>query len=292
LWYIYRFVVGDTVWQLQGNYAQFHLEAFDKDQKFSPKAWRDLDPALRDELCSAVLTKPMFLGIILFLWVGRMMGEFKTCVHLVQDVSGLASVPHEGHAHHCVAERDGTHHIKGMKLGTRLLIYTLVVIPKFVICILLTIVGLEWLAATDNFAALILNALVLGFIVDIDEHILQFFLPQRCAAALEVTKFAYPRSIVGGSEEEKEEERLSEMVKDYIRNVVYLTIAVAIAYVYIMYLQQVVPWFAHDVKEHCGPWFENRFIPKCTPFMKGCFPFGSGTVPPHDISYDGMLPQA
>ena len=65
-----------------------------------------------------------------------------------------------------------------------------VVIPKFIICILLTVIGLQWLTATEGFAALILNALLLEFIVDVDENILKFFLPKRCATALEATKFA------------------------------------------------------------------------------------------------------
>jgi len=287
LWYVYRFVVGDSVWHIQGNYAQFHVQAFGKDQKFNQTAWRNLDTGLRDGLCSAVLTKPLFLGIILFLWVGRMMGEFKACNRLLWDVANLSAVPSEASSYQCIVEREGNHQVIGMKCGTRFLIYTLVVIPKFCICILLTVIGLQWLTATEGFAALILNALVLGFIVDIDENILKFFLPQRCKTALEATKFAYPSK---GSK--SDEVLLHEMVHDYVRNVLYLGLAIAVTYVYITYLQQVLPWFRHDIHENCGHWFVNRFVPKCTPFMHGCFPFGSGAKPPHHISYNEMLPHS
>jgi len=287
LFYVYKFVVGDSVFQIQGAYATYHVEVFGKDKQFNTTAWREFDSAARDDLCSAVLTKPFFLGIVLFLWVGRMMGEFKTCVRLFENVNSLATVPSEAFSYQCVVEREGDHQIIGMKCGTRFLIHVLVVIPKFCICIILTIIGLQWLTATESFAGLILNALALGFIVDIDENILNFFLPKRCTANLEKTKFAYPSKGTLS-----EDERLSEMVQDYIRNIGFLLGSMAIAFMYVESFQQVLPYFSHDIAEHCGRWYENRFIPECTPFMKGCFPFGAGAKLPHHISYAAMLPPA
>jgi len=283
LYYVHKFVVGDSVWRIQGNYAQFHVEVFSMAQQFNTTAWRDMDSGLRDELCSAVLTNPRFLGIILFLWVGKMMGEFKACVRLLGDVTSLATVPSEAYTYQCIVERDGNHQIIGMKCCTRFFIYTLVVIPRFFICILLAVIGLQWLTATEGFADLVLNAMALGFIADIDENILNFFLPKRCAQALEVTKFAYPSK---GTK--TEDVRMYEMVHDYARNVMFFVVAITIVYGHIAYFQQVLPWFSFDIHAHCGLWFENRFIPKCTPFMEGCFPFGSGTQPPHH--YHQMLP--
>lgn len=285
LWYVYKFVVGASVWQIQGSYAQFHVEVFDMNKKFNTTAWRDFDAGARDDLCSAVLNKPSFLGIVLFLWVGRMMGEFKTCVRLFENINALATVPSEAFSYQCVVEREGDHQIIGMKCGTRFCIHMLVVMPKFVICIILTVIGLQWLTATESYDGLILNALALGFIVDIDENILNFFLPARCTANLEKTKFAYPSK--GTLSEDK---RLTEMVADYIRNIIYLLLSASIAVIYVGYLQQVLPSFEHDIDHHCGAWFENRFIAECTPFMKGCFPFGPGANPPHHISYGEMLP--
>jgi len=148
-------------------------------------------------------------------------------------------------------------------------------------------IGLQWLTATEGFADLVLNALALGFIADIDENILNFFLPKRCGKALEETKFAYPSK---GAK--TEDVKLGEMVHDYVRNITFFVFAITIVYLFIAHLQQVLPWFPHDINEHCGLWYENRFIPKCTLFMKGCFPFGSGAAPPHHISYDEMLPHS
>lgn len=287
LWYVKKFVVGDSVWHIQGNYAQFHVTAFTKDKVFDPSAWRDLDPVLRDELCSAVITNPMFLGIILFLWVGRMMGEFKACNRLWTDLTNLATIPSAAYSHQCMVERDGNHQIIGVKCETRFLIYILVLIPKVFIALVLMMIGLQWLTATEGFADLVLNALALGFIADIDENILNFFLPKRCGRALEETKFAYP-----SKGKKSEDVKLGEMVHDYVRNICFFVVAVTIVYLFIGHLQQVLPYFPHDIREHCGLWYENRFIPKCTPFMKGCFPYGSGATPPHHISYDEMVPNS
>jgi len=275
LW-VKLYVVGESVWNIQGNYAQFHHDIFDKAGRFKDKAWVEWDGP-RDELCGAVLTKQVFLGFILFLWIGRMLGELKTCMRLWNDLSALPSVPGEASISNTVLERNGQHEIIGLTCFTRMMLYLFTLIPKFCIAVLLLLIGLQWLTATENFADLILNALALEFVIGIDEQILEFFLPQRCRGNLKATKFAYP-----SSGPQNDQQQLQAMVKDYRRNIFYFIIACGGTYCYLKYAQQVLPFFQFDVGEHCGKWFMNRFQPKCKLFEKDCFPFGESS--PHDYS--------
>jgi len=269
------------VWTIQGNYAAFHKHIFAKDGNFEQKSWVDWEGP-RDELCGAVLTKEVFLGSVLFLWVGRMTGELKTCVRLFQAVSGLPGVPENASLSHTVLERNGQSHIIGMSCFTRLTLYSFVIIPKTFLCLALMVVGCQWLTATESFADLILNALALEFIVGIDEAILENFLSQRAKTTVANTLFAYPSK--GPLDAEKD---LHNMVTDYRRNIGYMVFALSFTILWLFKLQQVIPNYSWDIGAQCGEWYMNRFKPRCQPFEKDCFPFGNVTA---QHKYDAVEP--
>merc|ERR1711904_444910 len=62
--------------------------------------------------------------------------------------------------------------------GFRWALYLLLVLPKFLINLALLVVGSMWLAATDDFADLVLNAVALEFIILIDETIFDAMFPR------------------------------------------------------------------------------------------------------------------
>lgn len=273
LHWVYKYVVGESIFNIQGNYAKFHRDVFDGHGRFKEKAWIDWDGP-RDDLCSAVLTKKLFLGAVLFLWMGRMMGEFKSIVRLTQDLNALPSVPAGASVADTVLERNDQIEIIGMTCCSRFIIYLIVILPKLAINIILAGIGLQWLTSTENFADLILNALALEFVIGIDEQILEFFLPARCTTSLLSTKFAYP-----SKGRQKPEQELAAMVWDYTRNIMYFVATVGLTVAYLNYAQQVLPYHTFDIKEHCNLWFLNRFTPKCSMFQDGCFPFGDAKSP-------------
>jgi len=280
--WVNKYVVGESVWTIQGNYAKFRKDVFDHQGQFKEQAWVDWDGP-RDDLCGAVLTKTVFLGAILFLWIGRMLGEFKSIVRLSQDLYAIPRAP-SGAAHqHSILERSGHHAIIALTTGMRITLFCMVIFPKFVINITLALIGLQWLTATENFADLILSALALEFVIGIDEQILEYFLPKRCADNLQATKFA----IVAVINNDKDAV-MQRMVKDYNRNIFYFLLAVAMTIVYVLYVQQVLPFYEGDIVQHCGLWYENRFHPRCEPFEKNCFPYGK-TTQAHD--YGMMTPK-
>lgn len=213
--WVNMYVVGESVWTIQGNYAQFHREVFDKHGNFNSTAWEHWKGP-RDDLCGAVLTKGVFLGVILFLWIGRMLGEFKTCVRLHGDMHALPNAPSGTTIQQLIVEREEEFHIIALTCSMRLLLFMLVIIPKIFICIILGLIGLQWLTATESFEDLILNALALEFVIGIDEQILEFFLPKRCTTNVEATKFAYP-----SSGPKTQQEKMHAVMHDYRRNIFY-----------------------------------------------------------------------
>jgi len=276
LYFAYSYIVGNSVWTLQGYYAKFHSELFDADGTFQHDTWQSWKGP-RAEICDAVVTKPPFLGCILFLWIGRMLGEFKSTQRQIREIRALPAAHEDANLSHCILER-GTEgadcEIIALTCPTRLAILLLVMTPKIVVCVLLGVMGCVWLTATTSFADLILNALALEFIIGIDENILDFFLPARTKARLGSTKLAYAKQEVTPEKLEQ------DIVADSLRNIGYLVLCVLMTIVFVMY-QQVLPFFSFDIHEHCGDWYMNQFNPKCPAFPKGCFPFKGTDAPYH-----------
>lgn len=281
--WVNEYIVGNSVWILQGQYAQFHREIFNDKGEFQDHSWMKWEGP-RGELCDAVINKKLFLSGILFLWIGRMLGEFKTCHRMTREIWSLPSAPSGAHSGHCLIEGrkaagGAITEVIAMTTLTRVLIYVVVLVPKVTVCLLLAVLGSQWLTATLSFSDLILNALALEFIIGIDENILEFFLPARIKERLGSTKFAYPTK-----EPHTPEQADRALVDDYTRNLLYFVAAICITTAYTLYAQQVLPGSGHDIEEHCGAWYMNQFSQKCLPFENGCFPFGPDTSSPHDYA--------
>lgn len=279
------YIVGNSVWTIQGQYAKFHREVFDKSGEFMQEAWKNWNGP-RDELCDAVINKRLFLGCILFLWIGRMLSEFKTCHRMYREIFNLPRAPRGTPFKNCVVHgRQFPQEVEivAMNRGVLVAIACLVLVPKVSVCLLLATLGCQWLTATLSFSDLILNALALEFIIGIDESILECFLPKRVKGRLESTKLTYVILLEDTVEAEEK-----AVIDDYKRNILYFCVGVLLTTVYVVYLQQVLPFKNWgDIDEHCGEWYYNQYRPKCSPFELGCFPYGEVDAP-HD--YGKMQP--
>jgi hypothetical protein len=280
------YIMGNSVWVLQLQYAKFHSEVFTAEGKFKPDVWHKWDGP-REELCGAVINKKLFLGGILFLWVGRMLGEFKDNQRLARTIWKLPSAPPGARMKHCVldnrkpaeGEDKPENEIIALTCCIRFLVFIVVIIPKFCICIILAGLGAHWLSATTCFSDLILNALALEFIIDIDANILDFFLPRRLKTRADATKFSFPRNL-----DETSEEKEATRQFDYIRNAIYFVVCWIIT-IALVRGQQVLPDSGLDIEQYCEDWYMDQYNPKCNPFERDCFPFGRS-----DARYEPMQP--
>merc|ERR1719412_3017473 len=73
----------------------------------------------------------------------------------------------------------------GMTPTTRWLIFSIVVLPKFLIGLALLMFGLQLILVTDSNADVTYNCTALIFVVEVDEAIYQFFIPSGLRGALE-----------------------------------------------------------------------------------------------------------
>ena len=79
---------------------------------------------------------------------------------------------------------DDIHRVKKITTPIRWALYLILLLPKMAISMTLLTIRTVWLAATDSFADLILNAIALEFVSAIDELLFEAMLPASSRAIL------------------------------------------------------------------------------------------------------------
>ncbi|CAJ1364218.1 unnamed protein product [Effrenium voratum] len=137
-----------------------------------------------------------------------------------------------------------------------------------VVALVLLVIGCRWLAATQSFADLILNALALEFVINIDELMYEAFTPRSLRNVIELTKLA----LVTASQKQPTLETTGQL----LRNMFFVVALLVWSFMYLNYLQQVLPSFPHDIHDHCSSRFFSKYSVLCPVFgnSEECFPFG------------------
>eukprot|EP00435_Cladocopium_sp_Y103_P066348 s42_g28.t1 len=231
LWNVNHYIVQNAVHDAQENYARFHHEVFDKDGVFSQEKWDNWNNGPYMELCNMAVSKLSFSAGIVFLWSARMLNEVRDSWHLAHDLFAIESLPLGAKPH------DMLHEVKDDSGETlRVEIVAVNGMARIIVAMLLTYIGCRWLAATQSFGDLILNALALEFVIGIDDLMYEAFTPLDVRQFIEQTK-----------------------------STVLLVGILIWAFVYLNYLQQVLPNFPHDIREHCSDRFYSHYKELCCP---------------------------
>ncbi|CAL1131456.1 unnamed protein product [Cladocopium goreaui] len=264
LYNVNHYIVQNAVHDAQVNYARFHHEVFDKEGVFSQEKWDNWNHGPYMELCNMAVSKLSFSAGIVFLWSARMLNEVRDSWQLAHDLFAIESLPLDAKPHdmlHEVKDDSGeTLHVEIVAVNrmARFLMTVFVLLPKIIVAMLLAYIGCRWLAATQSFGDLILNALALEFVIGIDDLMYEAFTPLDVRQFIEQTKFAHlPKA--------DHRAHSDETIAELLRSTVLLVGIVIWAFVYLNYLQQVLPNFPHDIREHCSNRFYSHYEELCCP---------------------------
>jgi hypothetical protein len=254
-------------------YAKFHQVAFTDDGVFDPERFHSMDSEELELLCNFGISKRMFLWVILFLWLSQCLQEFKNIERLQRRILSLPALPRGMDPHDMVSEtlEAGKDLIVCIDFRTKVAIFTLIIIPKAIICMTLLFCGSQWLIASESSTDLVLNSLALVFVVQIDELIYTVYLPARMDAALEQMKFVTP---INRQLADKEREA-QDITSAYMRSFAYLFVVMILVAVVIQF-QMIFPGYSWDVRGACADYVQEHPWPKCLKFPwednSDCFP--------------------
>lgn len=134
-----------------------------------------------------VFKRPAFVITILILWSisilkeGRKVERFARAFNALPRVEGLQDMVIQMFEETENEDEKGplrVFAIKGLTTGIYWILTIFIVLPKVLITVLLLIFGFQWLMCTPGEADLILNALALEFVINVDEQLYDGLLPK------------------------------------------------------------------------------------------------------------------
>jgi hypothetical protein len=271
LYWVWIYVIGMSVRTIQEHYKMYHAEVYNENEEFVEDRWNNFP--FRHDMCQAAITQLLFLGAVLFFWTARMLSEIRGCERLSRYIWQIPSLPPDAGVEDMVHETfrggDELHQIIGLNKSTRFMLFTLILIPKACICVVLLLLGCQWLTSTESFGDLILNALALEFIIHIDELFFESFFPKRMWKNIDMTKISLPKRAISHDEDHR------ALIVEYTRSMFYVIATFGFVYLYLIHFQQVLPGYTGDIS-HCNEFIEEHYAPICGFFSESCFPFGVG----------------
>jgi len=288
--YINKYVVSASVHHVQETFFRFHRDCFQPDGSMNQTEWARYDHEEKANLCQIAMTNQIFYYTILLIWTLSALHEIRTGQRLAGNIY---RVPHANSVGEQIYVEDTDEekiYIRALKPIVRCLMIVLVVLPKIIISVSLMGLGMRWLSATTSFEELVMNAVAMTFVTQIDELLYQFALPAAYRNQVADINF----SIADFTPEEVEREAWLA----YVRSAFYFTLSFLLVWIYAEIVQDVLPNRVYELRTICSDWQRQHTSLKCQRplfvtiqkmFTEGmnalktppeCYPFGRGS---HDV---------
>jgi hypothetical protein len=293
--YTFNYVVLPNVDSARQLYKKFHEEVFDESgpDSFDEERWNAWKENSEDDylaLCQLPLSNPWFQCLILWLWTITIMQDFLANWKNAKVVLNLRT------GGTMSAEEDT---ITTITTEARIAC-VIVCVVRAGISLFLLLEGFLWLSSTTSFEDLILNAVALAFILDVDGFLYSFGLPPKMRESLANVPVAdlSEETRIRDTMEKGDTAAAAELVHAYAsganalwNRARWLLVSLSSVYAYVFYnaldwlpYTTVLPGFAHDVHAHCDGTFKSISEITCGTVRcsldfdsctEQCFPYGS-----------------
>lgn len=115
------------------------------------------------------------------MWVLTIMVEYRRCVEQAMAVYHLPPV---SRGSELVTTEDDTMQIVGLHPAKKGLVYAFLSLPRLGVMMFLGVIGCQYLAQTVSLADIVLNAVALAFVMDVDELVADVMLTERLRQVL------------------------------------------------------------------------------------------------------------
>lgn len=268
LYWIYVYVVKPAVHSTQSVYQKYHAEIFDDDGNYIQEKWDGWHGGDKEALCGIAFSSYWFMFAILCLWCYTMLVEVRKTQRLQKDIKAVEDTNKVDE----MVDTKTCEYPRIVKLTKWIdwLIYLVIIVPKALISISLIVIGAVWLMATDSFADLILNAVALEFVVNIDNLLFEAAMPVTVVEKMAETKFYVAKS------PETPQQIKDKVVGGYYRSMIYffgvwVFVALLMSYGQNIPYIGVLPKYAHDA---ACPSYQERISSRVCMQGEECFPFG------------------
>lgn len=216
------------------------------DKFFQPERFATLDDEVKEGVCRIPFSQPDIIFVALFVWALMIVGEFKQTLNMFERMV-MHTESAETMADATEKDRDGNDVIKRLTKPVKAFITFFLIIPRMFISCWLLWLGCRWLAATNDFQNLVLNAVGLEFLLLLKELVYQTLATDRNKRDAQKMKIDISF----------EENVPSPMT--FLGTVMWGVVAFAWVYLYIYSFQAVLPGYRWDVRKVCEEWMKENF---------------------------------
>jgi len=223
---------------------------------------------LKERVCAIPFSQQGFFMAILFIWTLTCISEIRSSIEMLNNLilqtkvipsmSGcLSNVGKEDDE-----DMDGTASAQVMIKGTHLdedmiimgitrpiktILTVVVILPRLIVPLIMLWLGSRFLAATNDFSELVLNAVGLEFIMKLKDLLYYTIVPARCKR--EISRLTLVPAVTAEA----------ATYYTYLGSFKWAFISFVWCAYYTYYLQQVLPNYRWDVQRPCSEWITRRY---------------------------------
>mmetsp|Transcript_72347 Transcript_72347/g.200665 ORF Transcript_72347/g.200665 Transcript_72347/m.200665 type:complete len:473 (-) Transcript_72347:92-1510(-) len=268
MWEIKKFCSAKWVHDIREDYNEYELHMYGSEADhtwitangkhrgfprfFQPSNFLTLDSDLKERVCNIPFSQPSFFLAVLYIWTLTCVSEIRKCASLfISLVVKMATLPDMtsamSEAKDDFPDREHELVIDGLTRCIKAIITGCVLVPRLVITFTLLWLGSRFLAATNDFSELVLNAVALEFLLAIKDLLYMTVVPERNkreTASVEIHPSAKSEPATNWS---------------YLGTFSWGFLSMVWVCYYMYLFQSVLPGYNWDVNTLCTPWLAERY---------------------------------
>lgn len=224
------------------------------DGHFMPGNFGTLDDDLKERVCNIPFSQTPFFMCVLLIWALTCVGEIRLTISAFR--SYIVNTKMIKRMKDALSDLDDDLDdddpenrwvIDGLTGQVKAVIVFCVLLPRMLLVLVLLWLGCRFLAATNDFGEMVLNAVALEFVLLVKDLLYRTIVPDRNKREIEKIMI-----------------RPSQMVEyasfwSYLGTFSWAFVAIAWIFYYVFYFQLVLPQYRWDVRALCTPWLEAKY---------------------------------
>jgi hypothetical protein len=245
---IKMYISSPAVMKIRQIYTRYHAEVF-PNGTFVDALFTQLPAHEKQEVCEIALAHPTFFLVFLFVWTSWSGIQMRYAVKKILAIFSLARCTEtDVRISSNIVENDEFGKSKevekllvvGVSSRIKFIIIGLIRGPELLLAVLLWWVGCRWLTATNNFQDMILNAVALAFVSEIDEMVYHLLMPDLMKVCTNMIKVRISKS--------------ADLDRELIKSVLWMIFTAAVVALLCFgyyHFQHVLPGYRYDIHQAC-----------------------------------------
>jgi len=268
MYFVKTLVIAKWVTDIREDYSQYQAHMYGAegtflningkhrgvDGNFQPGNFNSLDEGLKGRVCNIAFSQPWFFASVLLIWTLTVISEIRNILAVFRSL--ILNTKNIEDMKDALADLDpdiddddpeNAWVIDGLTCLVKTIITLFVIVPRLLLTCVLLWLGCRFLAATNDFGEMVLNAIALEFVLVLKDLLYSTIVPDRNKREISHIQIK-PSSKVDHAS-----------FWAYLGTFTWALIAIAWIIFYIFHFQMVLPMYKWDVKGPCTNYIKHRY---------------------------------